>query len=501
MKFIKPTLFFITIFISSYIYAQQISVFETPLLNAHQTTIKGCDKEYSNKKIDVYTYSDYFTKMEEKIGSFSIDSSGCFSFTFPNDEIHEIFMYIGIYKAFLFVKPDMEYELAMPPFEEKSLAEELNPYFVPQDISFGVKNNPDPHELNMLILSFNAIYESFINMNFEYIYSLRDKRITDVLEHQIDSVFSAHEVDTFFNVYKNYEIYNLRYMAYQRDRMAVTRKYYLNQPFYYNNPAYINLFQSMWKDYIINNHMKDMGKDIKVSIIYGKSPTMFNEAMEKYIPFRNDTLKELFLLQCLDDCFKDPETFPQAPVIQTLDSLILISKIPEHRLIAENIKKKRSILSPGDKAPEFLLYNQDSVPYSLDKFNGKFVYLNFCRSENYACIQDYKIMKKMNEKTKKELQIVTICYEKDFETFKAFKKANPQYNWVFLYAGDHPEIKDMYKFKATPSYTLLDKKGNLEIVSAPSPMDNFQQKLADIIVVKRKEEAEKRKKLRLYQMW
>jgi peroxiredoxin len=321
------------------------------------------------------------------------------------------------------------------------------------------------------------------------------------LEHELDSTFAAHDSVEFFKTYTNYKKYTLRYMAYQRDRMSVTRKYFLNQPVHYNNPTYMGLFQLMWKDYIINDHMKEFGKDLKIAIIYGKSPTMFKAVLEKNMAFRNDTLKELLLLQCLDDCFKKPDIFPPAPVIQTLDSLILITKIPEHRYMAENIKKKHSSLQTFDKAPDFLLYNQDSIPYSLEKFKGKYVYLNFCRSENYACIQDYKVMQKMNEKTKKELQIVTICYEKNFETFKAFKKKNPQYNWTFLYAGDHPEVSRAYKTKGMPSYMLLDQNGKIEILSAPSPLDNFQQKLAEIIVMKRKAEIERKKRERRAHLW
>ncbi|HPH16216.1 MAG TPA: hypothetical protein PK029_03525, partial [Bacteroidales bacterium] len=45
------------------------------------TTIYACDIEYANKRIDVYKYSDYFTKIEEKVGSFSVDSTGCFTFS------------------------------------------------------------------------------------------------------------------------------------------------------------------------------------------------------------------------------------------------------------------------------------------------------------------------------------------------------------------------------------------------------------------------------------
>jgi hypothetical protein len=133
---------------------------------SQQTTIKGCAKEYANKKIDIYRYADYLTKNEEKIGTFSVDSVGNFNYSFNCHTTHEIYMYLGIYKAFMFVQPNKEFELVMPPFEEKTLEDGLSPFYEPTDISIGIINNPDPHELNMLILSYNAIYDSFCKHKF-----------------------------------------------------------------------------------------------------------------------------------------------------------------------------------------------------------------------------------------------------------------------------------------------------------------------------------------------
>ena len=460
--------------------------------SAQTATIIGCSEEYANQTISVYQYSDYFTKNEELLGTFTTDATGYFSFTFECTTTREIYLYLGIYKAFLFVSPNKEYELAMPPYREKTLAEELNPYYEPTDISLGVINS-DPDDINILILSFNSVFETFLSEKGYDVFLTHDKSRVEELESQINTMFAKYD-DEFFNVYKNYRLYALRYMVYQRDNMSVTRKHYLNQKFHYYNPAYMNLFKMMWKDYINNNHSRDMGKNLKIDIIYGKSPTMFKKTMEKNIAFRNDTLKELFLLQCLDDCLKDPEVFPPAPVYQTLDSVIIISTIPEHRNIAENIKKKYTLLEFHDEAPYFELYNQDSVLYTLDKFKGKYVYLNFCRSENYACIKDYKVLKKMNEKTKRDLSIVTLSYEKTFEDFRSFRKANPQYNWTFLYAGDNPEIGRQYKLRGMPTYMLLDKTGKIEMISAPTPADNFQDTFTKMIVKKRKEEAAKKKR-------
>lgn len=453
-----------------------------------KATIIGCSEEYANQTISVYQYSDYFTKNEELIGTFTTDGTGYFSFTFDCPTTREIYMYLGIYKAFLFVSPDKEYELAMPPFEEKTLAQELNPYYEPTDISIGVINSESERDINILILSFNSMFENFLSDKGTEVFVRRDKATVADFEKQVSSSFSKYDDETFFRIYKNYRLYELRYMAYQRDNMAMTRKHYLNKEFYYYNPAFMNLFKMMWKDYIINNHMHDMGKNLKVDIIYGKSPTMFKKTLEKNIAFRNDTLKELFLLQCLDDCLRDPDVFPPAPVYQTLDSLIIMSKIPEHKSIAENIKKKHTALEFHDEAPYFELYNQDSVLYTLDKFKGKYVYLNFCRSENYACIKDYKVLRKMNDKTKRDLNIVTLSYEKTFEDFQSFKKANPQYNWTFLYAGDNPEIGRLYKLRGMPTYMLLDKTGRIEMISAPTPADDFQDTFTKLVIRKKKEE-------------
>ena len=162
---------------------------------------------------------------------------------------------------------------------------------------------------------------------------------------------------------------------------------------------------------------------------------------------------------------------------------------------------KHTALEFHDEAPYFELYNQDSVLYTLEKFKGKYVYLNFCRSENYACIKDYKVLKKMNEKTKRDLYIVTLSYEKTFEDFRSFKKANPQYNWAFLYAGDNPEIGRQYKLRGMPTYMLLDKNGKIEMISAPTPADNFQQTFADIVLKNKKAEAARKKKATRARTW
>ena len=463
-------------------------------------TIQGAAPDYANQTIVVYTYSDYFTKLEEKLTSFTVDAQGNFSATFPCADVREIFMYLGVYKCFAYAVPNKTMELLLPPLIEKDLADEFNPYFKHEDLSIGVLNNSDGG-LNELLLDFTSEFSTFVEKNFQVLYQLHDKSYVDTLQYRLDSIFAPYKNNVFFENYKNYELNRLRYMVYVRDATILTRRYYLNKPILYNNAAYMDLFQQMWHNYLPNNYIKGLGKDMKTAIIYGKSPHMFGEVMEKSIAFRNDTLKELLLLQCLDDCFKMPDVFPPQTVKQTLDSLALITKIPEHKQIAYNMWRKHNVLAVGDTITDFQLVNQDSMLFNLDKFKGKYVYINYCRSDNYACVQDYRVLQEMNKKTKRDLHIVTLSAEKNFEAFQEFLSNNPQYNWTFLYVADHPEVLQAYRLKAMPSYMLLDPDGNLVLKSAPTPLDNFQQKFADIIIEKRKRDAEIKKREQKYKMW
>jgi peroxiredoxin len=469
-------------------------------LHAQTCTLRGNAPEYANQSIVLYSYADYFTKLEDKLAAFTVDSQGNFSLSFPCAKIREVFMYLGVYKGFVYAVPGKTMEIALPPLTEKTLADELNPYFTHEDLTLGVLNNSDGG-LNEVLLDFNSEYANYVEQNFTALYQLKEKRYVDDFAQYIDSVFAAHKNNEFFVNYKNYTLNNLRYVVYVRDALTVTRRHYLNKPILYNNAAYMDLFQQMWHDYLPRNHMKGMGKDMKIAIIYGKSPTMFKEVLEKQASLRNDTLKELLLLQCLDDCFKMPAVFPPAPVKQTLDSLMRITKIPEHKAIAQNIWRKRNVLTAGDAVSDFLLMQHDSTQCNLATFRGKYVYINYCRSENYACVQDYKVLQEMNKKTKRDLHIVTLSADKNFETFREFAHNNPQYNWTFLYVGDHPEVLQNYRLKAMPSYMLLDTEGALVLNSAPSPLDNFQQKFADIVIEKRKRDAEQKKQQQKYKLW
>ncbi len=495
---IQSKLFILFSLFSIFISILSADAQDTPHIS--HTTIFGNSPEHAHTDIILYKYSDYITRTEEVIDTFFVDTSGNFSCTFPLKHTQEIFMYLGAYKCFLFAEPDSTHEILLPPPREKTLQDDINPYFKHENISLGVKN-PYPNDLNLHIYKFNTIYERFLTKNFQVLLVLRDKSLVDKLERQLDSVFKDYS-DPFFDTYSSFRIYTLRHMTYERDMNKTTKKYFINSKPDYYNPPYISLFQMLWQDYILNNHMKELGTDMKQSIIFGKSPTMFKERLDSYVSFRNDTLQELILLQSLYDCFKDPVTFPEQTVRQTLDSVILLTKIPEHITIAQSILSQQNSLQEHDSAPDFTLYTADSLPIKLSAYRGTHVYLGFCRSENLECIQNYKVLQKIQENTKGYLEIILVSYEEDFRTFNDFVKNNSEnYNWTFVYGKNNSEIAKKYKVSAMPSFILIDPNGDIELLQAPHPIDNFQQKFAAVYKKWKAKKQKEYKEQQLQRQW
>ncbi|MFQ3579643.1 MAG: hypothetical protein SNJ71_05850, partial [Bacteroidales bacterium] len=357
------------------------------LYSKNYSIIYGNNIEYRNRTITIYCFSDYLTKQEDSLTSFTIDSTGSFRCMIPINETKEIFMYLGIYKGFLYIEPTKTYELVFPPKKEKEMADILNPYFEPEEISIGIRN-ANENELNYMIAMFNQEYETFIAKRFYWLYISGNKKVVDSLSFRIDSLFSYTD-NSFFITYKNYKMALLKHFTYQRDRNMVTREYLLNKPIQYNNPAYMDFFNEVWRNFFTLSYINEKyGERLQKDIQIAKSPFSLKNTLHANIALRNDTLKELVILRGLLDCLRSPEYPAKSQVYITLDSLALLTTIPQHKTIAQNIGKRKSKLEPGSIAPDFLLPDSDNNKVSLHSFCQKgFVYLMFCRSENYACLK------------------------------------------------------------------------------------------------------------------
>jgi len=438
-----------------------------------ETKVYGVAKEYADQELQFYAYEDYLTKAIEEIGTCTVGADGAFSCNLNIRATCQVYVNLGTIKGTLYVEQGKSYELVLPPYEPVTLVHELNPYFESNELMLGIKNI-DTLGVNYSIFSFDDNYGSFIEQNFGYLYFSADVAMIDSVTKAYDSLYSYLDSGSYVRNYIFYKLAMLKHMTYERDLMYATRTYLLNKKILYHNPAFMHFFAQLFKDYFVEDHLFEYGSKIVDAIKYYKSPTMLKEVLEEKIAFRNDTLKELIILQGIIDAYNNPEIYPRNTVDITLDSLLLLTKIPEHKIIAENVKKKQKKLVPGDFAPAFELEDMHGNKVTLNDFEGRYIYLMFCRCESYTCQEDYKLISSLYDEQLPNLEIVTVGFEENKAVLQDFLTKNDTYKWQFLFAGKENPIRQNYQVKAMPSYILIDPDKRIAILPAPSPHENFK---------------------------
>lgn len=471
--------------------------------------LSGISLEYANKELIFYTFSDQITYAEEILANCDVDSSGVFSCSFDIKETKYLFLRLGVYEAFLFVEPGMDYEIELPERKDKTIADELNPYFEPVQYHLGI-NNTSEDELNYQLAFFDEIYSLLINNNLYSTYEKLKKQNVNSKHNRVDTAFSEKaysravnnssyliynnlkeldankeikKVDSifldidneYFNDFKKFKLASFLYSTLEEKAKSISNTYYLNSDVLYHNPAYMSLFNQVYKNYFQYFGRTETGKRIYNDINTSGSYSMLNRTLSQDSILSNDALKELVILKCIHDEFYN-DKFSRSGMLRILDSLAITTTIEEHKIISKNIREKVTKLLVGYKPPAFELYDKDSNLVSLDSFEGKYVYLGFCTSVSYACIKEFEMLRNLYDKHKDHFEIVMICLDESLAQMKHFVERK-KYPFTFLHYGNQSDVFKYYDVRAFPTYYFIDKEGKLCMSPAASPGENVEFKI------------------------
>lgn len=447
------------------------------LLSA-STVISGVAPDYAGVTIDLLTYSNQISYSEKKLNSCKVADNGTFSFTVETDQPIMVFAHTGVYLLYLFVEPGTKYTVQLPPRTEKKPEEKLNPYFEEKQVHLFVKecfkdNKPVSlqTELNFYIRSFDDYYGPYMAKYAMNVATQRQEADRDSSIYKIKSLFTDND-SRFYNDYKNYKIGFLQFMSLQNKSRGISSLYFSNKPILYNNPAYTELFNQVFDKYFLYFGRTTKGKVIYDNINGKRSYSELKKTLSSNDVLENDSLNELVILKGLYDGFYGVD-FSRGALLTVLDSLVANTKIDIHRQMGLEIREKVTKLLTGYFPPSFQLFDQEDKLKSLDDFKGKYTYIMFCTTQNYACISEFEQLKKLYEKHADKLNIVTILADDNFNESKKFI-AGKQLPWTFLHYGNTPEVLKEYDVRALPTYFLIDKEGKMAISPAPSPSENFE---------------------------
>lgn len=466
-KLLGSTLWVILLLWPSFLFAQRV-------------TISSCAPEYDGMDLVFYRYSDRISNTTDSLTSAHLDSTGCFKASFSIDATTCVYVDLGANKGYFFAVPGKTYHLILPPFAPLREADRLNPYFKPEEMQLGVEES-QPGELNYMIGTFDIFFNDNYNNAVDEAYMLKRPIVVDTLIAKLDTIYQGYN-NKFFNSYRYYRIGLLEQMTLYRKARALSDAYFLNKPVEYANPAYMDLFNKVYDRYFLFFSRTEKGKQLISAISQHQSYSELKRVLRQDEVLSNDTLMEAVILKGLHDGFYD-DKFPRSSMLVILDSLYFNTTIPEHRIIAENIREKVTKLLPGFIPPKFVLTDVNGKKRSLQDFRGKYVYLNFATSASYTCLQEFKGMNKIYQKYGKYLEVVSIMVDESMDDVKNFLEQTG-YKWTFLDFKNHPSIVKDFDVRAFPTYFLIGPDGRMLLSPAPGPSENFDLDFFNILKAK-----------------
>ncbi len=454
-----------------------------PAIDTYATHVYGTAKEYANSKLIFYRYQDRITYIKEEVFRLKIDSEGKFEADFGVDMVTYIFAEFGIYYVYFYAERNGKYELILPEYIEKTDGDLFNPYFQPTEMQLGIKGMKNT-DLNYLIMDFDYYYNRYFDLKMEELYINGLKSDVDTFINNINARYKKYD-NPYFQQYRRYRMAALKNMATKSEyESALVYSYYSNKDILYDNPAYMDLFNSIYHNYFDNYLVSTGGADLYRVITYGHSISLLHKLIGSNPKHKRKQFRELVMLKGINDAFAN-DNLQWLPLLLTLDSLYITTEYPIHQQIAQNIADNSLTMAKGTVALPFELPDTLGNMMSLTDFRGKYLYLQFANTQSYSSAAEFDVLKRIYDRYKGLCLFVTILTDTDKDKARKFI-ASKSLNWTFLFAKANDKVLSDYKVSAFPTYYLIDPYGMLVMSPAPSPTENFEKYLFKIIENKKK---------------
>lgn len=433
---------------------------------SQNAAITGNAKTYAGDSLMLYTYSDYLVKNKVFLDESKVDSLGNFSITVNVAETMRAYIDLNVFRGVIYIEAGKKYNVVLPKKTLKNDEDKLNPFFRMQDF-YLQSGKKDKNDLNYAVRKFDALYNYYLDRLFDnYKGKVNSKATEDVIKAIDDSL--SHISNSFFEEYKKYEYATLRFMTYMRKKEQIINLYFKDNKILYKNPAYHFALNKIFSNYI--------SKQITSNLYKKQSKKSFwinlNKDIQEATGIENEAFREYLLIYNLYSLFyTKPEL--KKKLLEKIKIIEANLKVKAHKNIISDFLIEAVKLIPGNPAPDFSLRNSKNESISLDKFRGKFVYLGFFSAESYPCMKDIELLKVLNEKKIDLLEIVTVLKDESQKNMTEYVKSNKIKHTV-LFCEENSLLLEEYKIHSYPTYFFIHPEGNLLMISAPSPSENFE---------------------------
>lgn len=414
---------------------------------------------------------DDFVSWEEKLlTQTQTDSDGNFSLQASISDICFVHIAFDRERTDLILSPNASFNI----YVECHSRDTLFSYFdrLPPAIRIEKVNDND---LNKQIAQIDNLTSAFILDHFNDLYRKRRYELLDSLDKSVFKIIQ--NPSAYVKQYADYKIATVRQAVNRGENRKLMNDYFIGKPILYNQPAYFELFKSLFSNYF-NSTTYFTAQEFNRTFLAGY------EAFRNYLKndtllAKNNRLTELIIIENLNQLYHEQAEY-QKTVLYYINEIGKKTPYNEHKTIAQNLYKKLSRMAIDSPAPDFKLTDQHGKTHQLADYKNHFVLLQFIDKHCLVCSKQLDELKLLQDEFGAKVKFITLATEDAYtETRKLFEQKN--ISWQLLNLGKDFMLLEAYQVSIFPDYIILKPNNKVGMAPAPEPEQYLDYHLRRII--------------------
>lgn len=427
-------------------------------LSAQNVTITGKTNK-PNSMVRLLTYNDLLTFETSEAQRTKSDSNGCFTLQTTIDNVSLVQIAVDLERVEVLLSPNASYNLEITIPEQDEGAS----YFERKMPVLKVNSASDGGLYDKFSMS-EQIVNDFIADNFNRIYRNRQISLIDSIDVMIKRYVGDINSD-FINGYIQYKKASLTLAAKNDGGKYVKKEFFDGKEVLYGQPAYFDLFNEIFSDYISNDKYNPNELLENVALGYNGFSKYISSKDEFFR--KNEQLSEIVAAWNLRRMYYE---FPKNKkmIMNCLAQLEDGSRHIENKIIAHDICLQLKRLSYDSEAPAFSLKDKEGRTVSLSDYKDKTVVVQFVDKVSKMTDFQFDVLNDLHKQWRDEVEVITIATKEGFAAYcKLF--SDKGFNWQLLNLGDNFLLLEQYQIKIFPDYVIVKKGSRIGMSPAPAP--------------------------------
>ncbi len=435
-------------------------------LAAQNVTLQGIAKDYAGKEIRFYCYPEPISHQPKMLAESTVHPDGTFLLAFKLDQSIEIYADLEKFRGTLVAEPGANYQIGLPPYSPRTPREAASPYFEP-DLYWLDINGLQSSDLNFRTRKFLTEYNNELS---RHTLDLYQKKSTDTLKSILARLDRNNPTgkDHYLNVLKICNYGELEYILTQPEKGSIVQKYIKTKELSLSHPAYQQLFNALFNDYLIRQSQNIKQKGFILPALKGDFEGWVRQLITD--GFGREQA-ELLAVKSLYDGYYSGK-FDKGLLLKGLNEAVATVTFEPLKQLIPGILSKITALREGAKAPALLLKNKNNGTFSLQT-KGKFLYLAFFKSDSKESKAELDSLVTLEKKLGTILTILPVSLDENSAGAEKLWSAG-KYPWELLEAADRKKASADFQVKTVPAFFLLSPDQKLLLSPALEPSHNFE---------------------------